>query len=153
MIVHRKVTTWMLVADGARARLFANHGPKTGLTLVQEESSERARLQAREIMADKPGRSMESAGGGLRHGVAYRTDPQELAKQKFLRHLADIRTEGRRCKAFEHLVLVAPPHALGELRSQIDKHTMECVSVEIGKDLTRVPEHDLPRHLSQAIKL
>ena len=31
----KPTTTWILIADGARARLFANHGPGKGVEAVE----------------------------------------------------------------------------------------------------------------------
>jgi protein required for attachment to host cells len=45
-------------------------------------------------------------------------------------------------------MLVAPPGVLTELKSALGKATSELVVDELQKDLTKVPDHDLPAHLS-----
>ncbi len=49
--------------------------------------------------------------------------------------------------AFERLVLVAPPEPLGSLRAKLDSATRGRVVKEIGKDLTNLTEHELPKRL------
>ena len=69
----KPVRTWIVIADGARARIVKNAGPGRG---VESDSklvfrSEHRKLQ--EIMADKPGRGFDSVGKG-RHAMAYGAD-------------------------------------------------------------------------------
>ena len=60
----KPIVTWVLLADGAQAKVFEHGGPGKGLTPVRDLLFEEEPLQAREIMADKPGRSFSSVGRG-----------------------------------------------------------------------------------------
>ncbi len=72
----KPIVTWIVVADGDQAKIFAHDGPGKGLQALPDLNLfEQDALQAREIMADKPGRSMlRPAGPGSRsgHGVPHR---------------------------------------------------------------------------------
>ena len=61
----KKTVTYILVADGARARLYSNHGVGKGLQPVSG-ATHKADLHHhdREILADKPGRAFSSIGNG-----------------------------------------------------------------------------------------
>jgi len=144
--------TWVLIADGARARILDHAGPGAPLEPVLEEAGSKSRLPTRELGSDKPGRTQESIGDGNRHAMAPRVDWHAFEKHLFAKEVAKILDQGAQDNAFDRLVLVAPPKTLGELRSLLGKATQARVSAEINKDLTGVPLHDLPVHLDLALK-
>lgn len=152
-MLHPKKTTWVVIADGARAFIMANKGPGTGLTLVPGTLREKEVPKTAELGSDKPGRSFESARTGIRHAMEPRVDWHQFEKQKFAHSMAKLLDEARTRNAFDRLVLVAPPDTLGELRAKLDKHTQALITAEIAKDLTKHPAHELPDHLKDVVKL
>lgn len=152
LIPGKRITTWILVADGARARILANEGPGKGLAPVVDKEFPTSRTPTREIGADRPGRTFESADGA-RHAMEPRVDWHRFEKGQFARKMADIveRAAGR--QAFDRLVLVAPPQTLGDLRTALGRQARERLAGELNKDLTQVPIHDLPAHLDAVIRL
>lgn len=142
----KPVTTWILIADGARARVLENTGPGKGVAEVAGLEFSDAHLRSRDIMADKPGRTFPSAGVG-RSAMEPPTDPVEKRQSDFARSLAEALEKKRRQKAFDRLVLVAAPAALGHLRSMLSPQLRETVAGELAKDLTKVPNPDIPKHL------
>jgi protein required for attachment to host cells len=148
-----KRTTWVVVADGARAFIVTNRGPGTGLSPVPGTTRAHATPRTTELGTDRPGRSFNSDQSGLRHGMEPRVDWHQYEKQKFAHGIAKLLDEARTRRAFDHLVLVAPPETLGELRAKLDKHTQALVSAEIAKDLTHHMIEDLPNHLNGVLKV
>jgi protein required for attachment to host cells len=49
---------------------------------------------------------------------------------------------------FDRLILVAPAHALSELRRALDASTQRKIAGDLQKDLTHVPEADIAEHLA-----
>jgi protein required for attachment to host cells len=143
----KKQMTWVVVADGARARVLKTTDC-ISYDLVREQSSPDALLPTRELVSDKPGRVHESAASA-RHAVQSRSDPQKRAKEKFLRTLAAGLDEAHRLREFDSLVLVAPPSALGTLRKVLSNSTKTRLRAELTSDLTKVPTHDLAKHLGK----
>ena len=76
--------TWIVIADGDQAKIFEHDGPGKGLRAVKDVQLEQEHLKASDIMADKPGRSMSSAGPGARSAVEYHTDPVEMRERRFV---------------------------------------------------------------------
>ena len=148
-----KRTTWVVVADGARAFIVANHGPGSGLTMVPGSPREHDSSKTAELGSDRPGRSFNSDHSGTRHAMAPRIDWHQYEEQKFAQGIAKLLDDARARKAFDHLVLVAPPKTLGELRANLGKQTQALVSGEIAKDLTRHTIDDLPSHLNGLVKV
>ncbi|MBF0333207.1 MAG: host attachment protein [Alphaproteobacteria bacterium] len=145
-------TTWILVADGARARIWTSERPRHLETTFSHDFASPVRNHAREAGSDRPGRTFDSAGQG-RHAMEPPTDWKDNEKREFARALAERLREGVLSGACDRLVIVAPPQFLGLLRAQIDKETARRVEVEIGKDLTHLSEdHELLPYLDDALR-
>lgn len=144
----REPTTWFVVADGAKARILARHGGSGALESASNLcfSEAGARLPTRDVGAERPGRVHESADVA-RHAMEPRVDWHRFAKEQFARGIADALEAAAGRKLYDALVLVAPPRTLGDLRQALGKHASALVTGEIAKDLTNIPDHDLPGHL------
>ena len=148
----KTVRTWVVLADGAQARVLLNEGPGKGLKELAAARSETARMPGRELMADGPGRVFDSAGQG-RHAMEPKTDPKEVEKDKFLRELTELLERGAQNGEYDRLVLCAAPHALGELRSLLPKSVQDKMMAELDKDLTNTPLDQVPRSLKDVLPL
>jgi protein required for attachment to host cells len=142
----KKVTTWVLVADGARARILRNRGPGNGIDREIVKDFEGSTALSREIASDRPGRTFDSAGPG-RHAMAPPSDPHEHEQINFLREVVAYIEKANEKKSFDRLVIVAPPTALGTLRARLSGPLTAKVTGELNKDLTKVPVHDIAKHL------
>ena len=147
-------TTWILIADGARARLLEQDSRARHFSPTAEQEFFGSRAQSKEIGSDDRGRSFDSAGrgqpgdvGGQRHGMEPRSDPQRYAEYAFARDLADHLEKAANEHRFDRLVLVAAPKALGDLRGLLPKTVQGKVVAQIDKDLTNIPTRDLGKHL------
>ncbi|BCX17967.1 MAG: host attachment protein [Geminicoccaceae bacterium] len=140
-------TMWVVVADGARARIFQGDPKVGGLELVMPELVGRAREKGTELLADRPGRSVDSSHVGNRHAMEPSTDPKEVEKERFARELASTLEAAANEGRFARLMLVAPPKMLGELREVLAEKVKEKIVKEVDKDLTWVSVHELPAHL------
>lgn len=148
----KPITTWILVADGARARIFVNEGPGRGITELAEYSSDKAKLRTRDINADRPGRTFDAAGHG-RHAMEPPTDPQRHAKRAFAAMLADELKASLGKHVFDRLVVVAAPVTLGDLRKEFDKEVLDRVHGEIDKDLTKARRDEIAKQLEAVLAI
>jgi len=147
----KKTVTYILVADGARARLYANHGMGKGLQPVSG-ATHKADLHHhdRDILSDRPGRAHNSVGKA-RSAMDPQTEWHRFEKHKFAREMAKVLDAAAANKAFDRLVLVAPPGTLGDLRTELSDMTRKMVTAELPKDLTRHAEQELPQHLGAVL--
>ena len=143
--------TYVLIADGARARLFVVEEGTADLKPALGQEFIGTNLPSREIGSDRPGRSFDSAGSG-RHAMEPPTDPHRHAERVFAQEVAGVLEDARRRNEFQHLIVVAPPKALGDLRAEFSTVLRDRVTAELHKDLTKVPVHDLPSHLAEVLK-
>lgn len=156
-MIGKKTVTWVVLADGARARIIAQDGPGAELTSVYEEEDVKAKLPGREINADRPGRTFDSGGRGDaaaqgRHAYEPPTDPRWKEQADFIRSVAELLEDAAHQGSFERLVLIAPPKALGELRASLSKNVSRMVCAELPKDLVAVSIHELPERLQDVLK-
>lgn len=145
MIIKKK-TTWVLVADGARARIFVKGYKKLDNALGQDFVGEN--LMDRNIDKDKPGRSFESHNP-TRHAYQPRTDWHQYNKQLFAKELCDILEKANEREEFDELIIISPPQTLGNIRGYLCKKMLSKVSAEIPKDITKLTEHELVNFLEK----
>lgn len=142
--------TWILIADGAHARIYANHGPGKGIEAVEGGKFDGDHRPDRELMSDKPGRTHESVGD-TRHAYAPPTDPHRELKREFSENLAEMLDKELAEKSFDRLVLVAAPKTLGDLRQALSEQVKAKLYAELDKDLTKTPAKELPEHLGAVL--
>ena len=144
--------TWVVIADGARARLVSAEGHGKALHVVEQCEFSADHRPNRELQDDKPSRVYESHGE-TRHGVEPKTDPHRELKRDFAHLVADELDDSLSLKKFDRLVVVAPPVTLGDLRNALSERVKASVIAEVAIDLTKVPNSEVPRHIEDLIRL
>jgi protein required for attachment to host cells len=142
--------TWILIADGAQARVLQNDGPGKGLSPVKGLTFEQEPLKNREIVTDRQGRSFSSVGHGR---SAYEPDvsPVEQREQRFVERVAEELDERRRNGDFDRLIIAADPTSLGNIRGSLSKQVQDAVVAELPKDLTNIPTPKLGSHFADVL--
>ncbi len=142
---------WVAVLDGAHGIIFANEGTALAPHLVARKTYRQDNPPAHEQGRDRPGRVHESMGHG-RSGVEI-PDPHQKAEDTFVNaiiaELAHEATNG----AFEKLVIVAPPVALGVLRKHIGHALAPYIVKEIAADYTKMPVAEITAAVVKALEL
>lgn len=111
--------TWIVVADGAGARVFEERQrlgaltERTDLALTSQEDRHRGSAH---------GGSVVDRSGFGRHAPAT-ADPATRAEERFLADLAAVLDKAALANSFERLVIFAPPRALGVLRLALSAAT------------------------------
>lgn len=141
----KPIRTWVLVADGKRARILENLGPGKGLKSVEGLEFSNA-LPSGDEGANERGRTFESATPA-RSSLEPPTDPERLSKRRFAADLGRAVRTKLEDGAYDRLVLVAPAQMLGELRAEIDEHVRKVVTGDLSADLTHMKDDEVARHL------
>jgi protein required for attachment to host cells len=141
----KPTVTWILLADGAQAKVFAHSGPGTGLRPVEDLLFEDEPRRAREIMSDKPGRAFSSMGSG-RSAMEYASDPVKMREANFVKQVAEELERRYQQSAFSRLIIAAAPTALGTLRGALSDNLKEAVVAEMPKNLTNETTPRLEKH-------
>lgn len=139
--------TWVLIADAGRARVLERESDTRKLVPVEGLSFENELPPVHDLVDDRQARSFESVGN-MRHPVSGPTDPRRKEKRRFVDELASLLDQKLAGGAFDALILVAPPQALGDFRAAISNDVRKAIVSEIAKDLTKTPDHEVAEHLS-----
>lgn len=142
--------TWILIADGATAKVFEHTGPGNGLVVVDDLMFEQQPLKAGEIMADRPGRSFSSVGSG-RSAMEPTSDPVAVRERRFVENVAEELERKHQQHAFDRLIIAAAPTALGDLRPVFSKSLRDTIVAELPKDLTNLPTSQLAQHFDDLL--
>lgn len=136
-------TSWILIADGARARIVRGKDTHDENEAQAEDLVfEIDHKKAGEIMSDRPGRGFASEGA-RRSAMEYRSDPEKEQEARFADTLLDELERRLHAREFERLAIVAEPRMLGTLRQKLSPALQRVVVAEAAKDLTKVPRHEL----------
>jgi len=142
--------TWILIADGAQARVLENDGPGKGLTPVKGLKFSQEPLRNQDIVTDRPGRSFASVGSG-RSGYEPEVSPVDQREARFVGTLVAELEEHYRTGAFKRLIIAADPTSLGTIRNSLSKQLQEAVLAELPKDLTNIPTIKLASHFDEIL--
>lgn len=148
----KPVKIWVLIADGARARIVEQAGVGHALQEVSGSEFEDEHLRNRDIDDDRQGRSFDSSGRG-RHAMEAPNDSQKLREKAFLTRVFGFVDQQFAAGKFDRLIIVAPPSALGHLRTVMTKAVSEVVGAEVTSDLTKVPNSELGKHLKDVLSV
>jgi protein required for attachment to host cells len=129
-------TTWVVAADSSVCRIFEAGEPAGALQELEVLTHPEARLRARELVSDRPGRTFDSKGAG-RHAKEAPVGPKRHEAMVFAGRIADRLEAGRVAHAFDRLALVAAPKFLGLLRERLTPQVRARIVHEIAKNLSR----------------
>jgi protein required for attachment to host cells len=149
--MRKQRTTWIVIADGSRARILRHRSGEAGLAVVRELDDPEARKRSQDLVSSGPGHSQESANAA-RHAIQPKHDPHLEAELAFLRAVAGGVSSAAEVNAFDRLVIAAPPRAMGVLRQELAPAIGRKLVAEITKDLTKTPLHELPTHFADVLR-
>ncbi len=124
--------TLVVVADGESARLFRSVGKGNVVSLRQMSL-----LEVQNVNDEGPSGVLPAEQTG-----------QQINEATFAKQLAHQLNHAALTNQFEHLVLIADPQTLGQMRPQLHKQVMQRMHAEVAKTLTNAPLEDVERALS-----
>ncbi|SAK97572.1 Protein required for attachment to host cells [Caballeronia fortuita] len=113
--------TWVLAADGSRARIFETQGLKLDLRQVED----------------------------IRNPAARAAETAERDREKFALSVADYLEQSRLHQRFDRLRLAVEPRFLGLLRSHLSVETLKLVYEEVDSEVSNASTRDIGRHLNR----
>lgn len=122
---------WIVVADGEKARMLRNVGAHGQLKLEQDRI-----IGPTDLIDDGPAGSQPPD-----------SNDKQLDEATFAKQLAHRLNAGALKQEFAHLVLVADPHTLGQMRPLLHQETVRRLVGELPKTLTNSSLDDVQRSL------
>jgi len=143
------MTTWILVTDAGRARLFTTELRENAWNVVEDFEHTEGRFTSSEIEnTSPPGRMQQGdAQGGRRTALEPRTLPKEVEAEHFAQRLVDFLEAAIAKRDYDQLVLVAPPHFLGILKKKLGQQAAKKLLASIDKDLSKLPPDEVRQRL------
>jgi protein required for attachment to host cells len=139
-------TTWVIVADASRARIFEASNTERALHEIETFMHPEGRAQNRELKTDGAGRYFSRAGAQA-HTGGPSVDPAQHEMELFAKRLGEYLDKACGENRFEALYVVAPPKLLGLLRKNLSKTTSQLISETIPKDISWFDERELEHYL------
>jgi len=141
---------WVVVADRASAKIFSVATPTAQFKAIETLEYPAGRMRARDIDADRPGRSFQSAGT-KRHGMERSTDAKKQTAAAFARQVAARLESARVQDGLARLILVAAPEFLGLLRDNLSAETRDLVQAEFDLNLSGMKPGEIRAHLPEKL--
>ena len=140
-------TTWIVIANGSRARVFASDDKLEKARLVAELEHSESRAKGHELTTDDRGRTRPRNKDAVRGAAhAYTTTPHDVEIDRFSREVAERLRLAYARNELDSLVLVASPQFLGALLSNLVASMQPVVRATLAKDYTNErPEIALER--------
>lgn len=126
--------TLVVVADGHQAILFRSIGVKDAMSLSEEQ-----RLTPKNLSDEGP------SGSRPEDQTEKQTDEATFSKQ-----LAHALKDMKNGNKYEHMVLVADPQTLGQLRNAMDKNVANSIILSLDKGLTNHSVEDIAKIVRNA---
>jgi len=141
--------TWVVVADGTRARFFNRHANRQ-LEEFDVLLSPENRLHEGDLVSDRRQGSIDSAGAG-RHGMGNKNTTKDHEQDLFAKRVAGRVEEGRNAGQITKLILMASPKFLGRLRSSLSGPSADLVAHTVDKELTQLAPDKLAGYVPNFI--
>lgn len=144
----------VVVADGARARLFslAEAGVGEGgpdLVEISDLANSEMEAAGKEIYSNvKSGRNVSSGGGGIHGYDDHRDRHMDESERRFAKQIAAAAADAVMRQRPGCLVVAADPHMMGHLREAMSSSVGGIEVKEVVKDLTKLGVSELQAHLA-----
>jgi protein required for attachment to host cells len=135
--------TWVVAADGTRARIFEERRRGGDLRELPDRAMHAG-------PGDHPAGHSQTATSHQRFNSARHAadeDPAREAEARFLARVGEALDAAAQRKAFDRLVLVAPPTALGLLRSSLTVRLKAMLDGSDAHERTRCDAEEMRGHL------
>lgn len=136
---------WVLVANGARARLFVRDPDNGALRELASFVHPASRTAPGELGHDRPGQARK---GAAHTAFVPHTDPHERELAVFARELS----AALEAAVLEHRLgrwsLIASSPFLGRLRAELGERSAACLDCHVDRDLTTFEGAELESRVS-----
>lgn len=127
-------TTWIVVADEGRARIFELSDDSLTLRQVDEFLNEH---QSATMLTEKQGAEFSAS------------ERKEKEREKFATQIAEFLESSRLNEKFASLKVIAEPKFMGVLLSYLNRKTRDIVSEEISKDYSNLRVDEIEKILKK----
>jgi protein required for attachment to host cells len=143
------MTTWVVAADHARARVFQTESSSAPLEEIETLVHSEGKLHDRDLTTDLPGKVKNPAGHGGGHAFEQETDPKKHEAGVFAGEIVHYLEQAHNANRFDRLIVIAEPAMLGLIRRHMPSPLNALVSLELDKNLAGMTAAEIRNHLPQ----
>lgn len=141
---------WIAALDGAKAIIMVNVGTAFEPRLKVLQTMQHENPMTHEQGRDRPGRMNDTSGPHKSSMEA--PDLHQRAEDAFIAEVMGELEKKAEKGAFEKIVIVAPPVALGTVRKEIGHHLKPRIIKEISADYVKMPTQEIANAVSKALE-
>ena len=145
--------TWVVVADGKKALYFRNEDTDIHPQLRTLSAAYIDNPPTREQGSERPGRMNDGSAGGARKSSFESADWHQIGEDRFAKAITENLNKAAFADAFDHVVIFAPPKALGEMRTHYHDELRKRIIAEVDRDLTGHAIEDIEVQTAKALKV
>ena len=142
-------TTWILVADSSRAKLFVAETHTSSLEEIEDFDHPEGRQHEQLLTSDLPGRNAGAASS--HHALDDETSPKQQEAIGFAKLITKRLNNARKDHLYGQLIVVAAPAFLGLLRENMNADTEKLIALELDKNLTKESIESIRQHLPKVL--
>ena len=146
----KNMKTWVVAADGGRARILELGNKPREFSEIQELKSPTGSRPSRDLVSDASGRAFHVKGPGG-HSKQARSDAHDLGEERFAKQLVQRLERASGADSFDRLVLAADPRTLGKIRKLMSAELAARIVLELNLDLTGMPARKLEEKIRRAL--
>jgi protein required for attachment to host cells len=136
------MTTWIIVADSGRARIFSSSSHAAPLEELEDIVHDNGQVGEEELCE-----WLDAQGNGAT-GFDTLSEPKHHDAEVFARLLADRLENGRVNLEFNKLLLIATAEFLAQLQQVLNKHLLDMVCHIVEKDLVAEDETVIQQYIA-----
>lgn len=143
-------STWIVVADAGRGRIFELREPGH-LAEIESFVNPAERERNADLRTDGYGRFYGKGEREQGHTAEPDISPKQHEAERFADHIAEYLDKARTRHQYEKLKLIAAPSFLGLLRDKLDEEVLKLVDMQLDQDLTKVSVRELEQRLEHSL--
>lgn len=140
---------WIMVANSNDCLFYECDGHAKHIKFIQEINHPENKLQAHDIVSDKPGHYKSCSYG--RGAFTPCSNPVEIATDNFAREIARRLDKGRNQHKFDELIICMPAHMEGLLAKHLSKYLKKSIKKIVQKNILNLCEKDRIMYLRKVI--
>jgi protein required for attachment to host cells len=145
-------TTWILVADSSRAKVFESPDGRKPWREIEEFEHPEGRAHNRDLRTDAEGRYYGKGERQQGHVAAPQVSATEHEAELFAKHLCDHLDKARTEHRYGKLCIVAPPKFLGLLRQHLPREVEKLVAATSAKDVAWLDARSIAEYIGENLQ-
>lgn len=140
-------TTWFVVADEHRVRIFENEGRQIDLQEIKDFVNPEGRMREQDLALDAKGRYFGKGERMMGHTAEPNVSQTQHAQDLFSKEVSAYLDKARIERRYDKLRVIAFSKFLGLLRNNLSKDAQRLVEEEVSKNISGLSEREIEEYI------